>query len=254
MSYGTNNRGGGYGGNSRRSGSGHKSGKGKGRFNPLAKAKEVFSKRSEQSRIQDLTRIAQVAPNIDAYIQDPNKFDIPYVDMPKSQQETIEQLCRLASKEPCDVTIKDKEAKKSKRVRIVKKETVKSEIEKAVKEAEDKMIAELMTSENSPILEDKPKRRLPTQEEILAEAQQIWLKDNNAAVHEGFFEGVSAPEKGELAEEGYLQKAKLKLMTTQDTFAERQTSDYLDSMRQQLNKLGFDIVPISGFESIDLRF
>ena len=79
------------------------------------------------------------------------------------------------------------------------------------------------------------------------------MKDNGRM---DFQEGVGTnlPERTELAEEGYLQRAKLSLMTSQDTQASRQVMDYVENMRAELSKLGFDVVPVNGFDVGDLQF
>jgi hypothetical protein len=233
-----------YGGSNKRSGlirrgKGKKSG-----FDPIGRAKEAFSRRSEQSQRQDLMMLAPIAPNLEIYLAHPEKYDFPGVDTPPN----VEGLCQLACSQPVDLEVHDTATKQRKKLRIVKKEDAKTEVEAAAKEAEDKLIMELQAQENSPILPDKPKRRLPSADEIYMEAVKLWRDQN------GYLEDVANPTRVELQEEGLLNQAKLRLMTSADTDAERQTFDYLSGMRQKLNSLGFDIVPLSGFESTDLRF
>jgi hypothetical protein len=79
------------------------------------------------------------------------------------------------------------------------------------------------------------------------------MKDNGRMDYqEGV--GTNLPERNELQEEGYLNRAKLSLMTSQDTQASRQVLDYVGKMREELSKLGFDVVPISGFDVSDLQY
>ena len=250
MSYGTKS-GHGYGNNQRRSSGFGGKGKGKGRsFNPLTIAKRSFEKRSKRSQEQDLRKIAQIAPSLSVYLKNPERFDLPFIDMPRNQNETIRVLCRLASKEPCEIHVKDTDAKRTKKVKVVKKQDVKAEVEKEVQKLEAKV--QLAKSENPMAV--GPESYLPSEAEILAEAQRLWLKENAKPKYEGFMENVAAPTKGELSEEGYLRKAQLNLMTKDTTQASRQVEDYLQNIRNEVQKLGFDIVPISGFSSEDLSF
>jgi len=78
------------------------------------------------------------------------------------------------------------------------------------------------------------------------------LKENAKLKYEGFQENVAAPTKGELSEESILWKAQFNLMTKDSTQASRQ--DYLQNIRNEVQKLGFDIVPISGSDSSDPQF
>jgi hypothetical protein len=43
-------------------------------------------------------------------------------------------------------------------------------------------------------------------------------------------------------------------MTSEDTQASRQVMDYVDNLKQQLEKIGFTIEPIAGFDSADLQY
>jgi len=227
LSYPSNNRGGGYGGNSRRSGSSYRGGKG--RFNPLSKAKEMFSKRSERSQRQDLQRIATLAPNIEVYLEHPERYDLPGVDMPESQQYMFDSLCQATCKsesKTCDLTIKDASAKTEKRIRLVKAENKKAELAKV--EAEEEAKAK------------KLGRRLPTQEEIYNKAVELWRQDN------GYLDNVANPDLTELREEGLLNRAKVELMTSTSGEGEKALGGYIDKVRNELLTLGFDVVPISG--------
>ena len=98
-----NSRGGhGYGGQPRRGGFGRKGNKG--RSNDTQRAQRSFDRRSNQSKAQDLVRIAEVAPNIEAYLKAPNQFDWKGVDCPdphlifehKSPREKAADLSKLA--------------------------------------------------------------------------------------------------------------------------------------------------------------
>jgi hypothetical protein len=51
-----------------------------------------------------------------------------------------------------------------------------------------------------------------------------------------------------------LQKAKLDLMTKSDTKASRQVGDYVENLRAELNKIGFEVIPMEGFSVEDLKY
>lgn len=223
LSYGT--RGGhGYGGPSKKS-SGFGVGKGKTR-NPFKLAKENFQRRSKRAQQQDLRRIAAIAPNIEVYLEHPDKYDFPGVDVPNDQQNVIDSLCQATCKSgTCDVQVKDKATKTSKRVRIVKAENNAFELKKAVDEAEAET--------------KKAGRRLPSKEEIYQKAVELWRQQNN------YLDNVANPSPEELKEEELLNRAKIALMTSADTDASREVDDFLLNTRQQLNAIGFDIVPLA---------
>lgn len=256
MSY--SGRGGhGYGGQQRRGFFGL--GKGKKAFNRnVEKAKKAFEKRSERSKTQDLVRLAEIAPSLTAYLKTPNQYDFPGVDMPKlSKAQQAIQMAKISLKEPSEIIVEDKSladvSKQKRSFKVVKKDKVKEETEQQLSKAEEALLAELTSGPNSPLLE-QPKHRMPSQQEILETAQQMWMADNNQPKFGGFLENVSAPERIELAEEGYLQRAKLALMTKSDTKNERAVLDYVQNIRVELQKIGFDVVPISGFNVSDVSF
>lgn len=244
MSYGNGNRGHGYGNQQKHSGGFGGKGTRKDRScNPFTIAKRSFEKRTERAQSQDLKRIATLAPNIDVYLEHPERYDYPFVDTPESQRQNLEGLCKLACNEPVEINIKDSESRASKKLRVVRKEAVKGEVEK-----------ELLKLEQNALAESGPEKYLPSEMEIYEEAVRLWQKENAKPKYEGFFDNVAAPTKGELSEEGYLRKAQLNLMTKDSTQASRKVDDYLQGVRSELNRLGFDVVPISGFDSTDLQF
>ena len=252
----------------------HGFGKGKRDADILA-AQRNFESRSKRSQGQDMHRFATIAPNIIAYLKDPTEWDWKGVDDPNVLVK-INAVTKLAKKRPVHMIIEDGKAKKTHHFKIVKKseaEKLKAKAEdanakdrenykrdldrqfregKLSKEAYEKARLnaeapkELTKAEvNDPIIESSHK--LPSAKEILERAQELYQKENFKAVHEENMP-EALPSKIELAEEGYLQKAKLDLMTSEDTTASRKVMDYVDSLRGELEKIGFDIVPIAGFE------
>ena len=112
-------------------------------------------------------------------------------------------------------------------------------------------VKELAKAEVNPLLSNKHK--MPSEKEIYDKAVELYQKESFKGVH-GDSGLETAPTKGELSEEGYLQKAKLALMTSEDTQASRQTMDYVDNLRQELEKIGFTVEPIAGFDVSDLQY
>jgi hypothetical protein len=154
---------------------------------------------------------APIAKNISVYLKSPGELDWLGVDNPST-------LSKLAKKDS-QIEITDSKTKKKHHFKVVKKTEAKKEPEKQ----------ELKAESNNPIKEES-NHKLPSAKEILEKAQQMYMADNFQPRHND-----SAPEtlptKGELAEEGYLQKAKLDLMTSEDTQASRATFDYIDNLR-----------------------
>lgn len=197
-------------------------------------AKKSFEGRSRRSKAQDLHKYAEIAPNISAYLKAPGEYDWQGIDTP-------DKLAGLAKKGSVRIVVKDGNTKKTHHFKIAEK-TEKKESEKELAKSED----------NNPILE-KPTHKLPSQKEILEKAQAMYMAENFKPKYNDSAPEV-LPTKGELAEEGYLQKAKLDLMTSEDTQASRQTLDYVDNLRGQLEKIGFTIEPIAGFDVSDLQY
>ena len=197
-------------------------------------ARESFESRSKRSQAQDLRMSAPIAKNIHAYLKAPTETDWLGVDSPS-------KLVEFAKKDS-QIEIRDSKTKKTHRFKIVKKAEAKKEPEKQ----------ELKAEANNPIKEESS-HKLPSAKEILEKAQQLYMKDNGRM---DFQEGVGTnlPERNELAEEGYLQKAKLALMTSEDTVASRQVGDYVENLRTELNKLGFEVIPMEGFSVEDLKY
>jgi hypothetical protein len=227
-SYGNNKRG--------RSGSRFGSGKGHAKYDSQL-ARRDFEGRSKLSQKLDLHRFAKVTTDIIAYLHSPTELDWQGVDDPAS-------LAKFAEKKgSAHIVVKEEKGNKTHHFKVKKKTEDKKETEKVG----------LAKSENTnPILE-KPTHKLPSEKEILEHAQQLYMKDNGRRDYqEGV--GTNLPERTELKEEGYLQKAKLDLMTSEDTQASRATFDYIDNLRGQLEKIGFTIEPIQGFSSEDLQY
>ena len=174
MGYGTRS-GHGYGRGSRSGGFGGKS-KSKKSWNSFAIAKRNFEKRSERSQNQDARMIAQIAPNLSVYLRNPDRFDLPFIDLPQEQSEMIRTICQLANKKPCELHVKDIETKRVKKLKVVKKKDVKAETEKEIKKLEEK--AQL--AKVNPIVEG-PESYVPSEKEIYDEAVRLWMKENHKA-------------------------------------------------------------------------
>jgi hypothetical protein len=206
-----------------------------------ALAKQSFENRSKRSQSQDLHKFADIAPNITVYLKAPCEWDWPGVDTPS-------KLAELTRKGNVELVVKDSSKKdklKTHRYKIKKKDA-----NKELKKKQELAKADVVMF-NVPLAEKGHK--LPTEKEILAEAQRLYQKENFKAIHnESMPEQM--PTKGELQEEGLLNAAKLNLMTSQDTQASRSVLDYVDGLRQQLEKIGFTVEPIAGFDVSDIQY
>ncbi len=80
---------------------------------------------------------------------------------------------------------------------------------------------------------------LPSAKEILEKAQQLYMEDNGRFQD---FLGVNLPERSELAEEGYLRRAQNILMAKQEPNAEKQSMDYVNSLKGEIEQIGFSVV------------
>lgn len=206
-------------------------------------AQKDFERRNLRARSIDLIRLAPIAPNIEAYLKSSNRYDWPGVDcIEGSLPEQAQEITKLANgKEAVELVVKNRDSPRAKQFKVVKKERAKEETEKQLKQVEEQ--ADKTTKSN-----------LPSSEEIYTEAVRLWRKENTKPVHEGFLENVADPTRQELKEEGYLNQAKLNLMTSDDTVAARQTLDYVDNIRVELEKIGFTVIPIEGFSVEDISF
>jgi hypothetical protein len=195
-------------------------------------AVKSFESRSKRSQCQDLRMSAPIAKNITVYLKSPGELDWLGVDNPG----TLSKLARKGSQ----IEINDSKAKKKHRFKVVKKTEKKPEKQ------------ELKSEANNPTKEESS-HKLPTEKEIYDRAVRMYQEENFSPRH-----GDSAPEvnptKGELSEEGWLQKAKLDLMTKTDTKASRDVMDYVDNIRQELEKIGFTVEPMQGFDVSDLKY
>jgi hypothetical protein len=251
----------------------HGFGKGKSR-NDTLKAERSFENRSKRSKSQDLVRLADIAPSLTVYLKNPNRYDWPSIDTPdaalifshKSKMSQAVDLAKAAKKKPVEIWIKDtsqsdikgvdspgskgskheKAEPKTHRFRILKKSTAEKELKKKQKELAEADVVNF----NIPLVE---KGHMPTEKEILEKAQEMYQKENFKAIHEESMP-EQMPTKSELSEEGYLQSAKLDLMTKSDTKNERQIFDYVEGLRSELNKIGFEVIPMEGFSVEDLKF
>lgn len=257
----------------------HGFGRGKRDADTLA-AQRNFESRSRRSQKQDLMKFAEIAPNITVYLHAPNEFDWRGVDAPdphlifenKNNREKARDLATLATKaKNVEMWVRDTSESdlkgvdtpgsksmavkpKTKRFRVIKKTERKAEVEKELKKQLEKPKEpekQELKAENNPIKEES-EHKLPSEEEIYNEAVRMWQKENASARHEDFMPST-APTRGELQEEGLLRAAQLSLMTNESTVANRQTMDYIESVRSELNRIGFDVIPISGFSVEDLQ-
>ena len=215
-------------------------------------AQAAFAGRSPKSRAQDLSRQAPLVDSLEVWLKSPASLDIPGIDSklsmnPKEQKKQAATLAEIAKKKKnVEIEVRDPKEKKSvKRFKVVTKD----EAEKLKKEQEQKVKietpekTELKPKENdanSPLVEG---HKMPSKAEILERAKQLYMHDNAR-----FPElGENLPEESELREEGYLKRAQTELLTKEDTKTTHQVLDYVGTLKNELEQIGFTIVPIEGF-------
>jgi hypothetical protein len=211
------------------------------------RALRSFEHSSDKNSSNNLMRFAEISPSVIVYLQcwkGLSNADMIKVMESKGDKEKAENLAAIANQKGSATMLIQDNSKKGlvsrHHFKVIKKSEAKKEPEKQ----------ELKAEANNPIKEES---HLPSEKEIYDKAVEMYQKENFKPVH-GDSGLETAPIKSELAEEGYLQKAKLALMTSEDTQASRQVFDYVGKMREELSKLGFDVVPISGFDVSDLQY
>ena len=213
--------------------------------------------------MQDLIRFADLAPNLVAYLKAPNKFDFPNVDTPdpklifshKTVREKAADLAKLASKTPLEVWIKDtsqhdiegvdtpqSKNKEPIQTKILRKFRIVKKTPEKPKESEKPKETSLKPKEldvNNPLSD---KTHMPSHAEIVNKAQELYMKDHR--------DETTLPNEADLKSEeaDYLRNAQIELMTSESGHAEKVVMGYVENLRNELNKIGFDVVPLSGFE------
>ena len=199
--------------------------------------------------MQDLNKQAPTTPNLEVWLRCPTTFDLPGIDSklstdPAQRKRQVNNLAQIATRRKLEIEVRDPKSKKAlRKFRVLKKDEAKKELEKK-QETKTPEKMELKPKENdvnSPLVEG---HKMPSKAEILQKAQQLYMVDN------GRFQdlvGTNLPEESELREEGYLKRAQLELLTSTDTQASRQVMDYVGGLKNDLEQIGFTIIPIEGF-------
>jgi hypothetical protein len=256
-------------------------------------AMQNFKSRSKLSQAQDLHKFASIAPNISVYLKAPGEWDWKGVDTPsklaeltkKSNVEIVvkdesikekpkthrykvlrKDLAKKETEKELKRLEKEQEKVKAKSASAKDRENYKRDLDRLFREGKisKEVYERARLNEIEALVKAEPdvvnftvpiidSHKLPTQKEIYDKAAEMYMAENFKPKH-----GESMPEtlptKGELSEEGYLQAAKLDLMTSEDTQASRKVLDYVDGLRQELEKIGFTVEPISGFDSSNLQY
>lgn len=207
------------------------------------RAQIAFDARSERSKSQDLVQLAEITPDLQAWLRSPNRLDFQGVDTPnarlifthKSRQAQAADLARAAKRKvPLEIWIKDtahadllgvdtktaKHGSTEKPHRIVRKFKIekKGMVPRKLKRPEG--------------------RKLPTTEEIVKKATETF-KEEQAK------KGLPSitPEVSELKEAGLITKARDDLMRTEAKVSS-QIEQYVHELNEQLEPEGYTIVPI----------
>lgn len=213
----------------------------KGRYPGINLAKQVFAEKSQRSRTQDLLKMAEIAPNVTAWLKCPNRLDIPGLDSPdaalvfsrRSRRSQAQDLARAARKKvPVEIWIGDPSkvdlkgvdtpgSKKTRRFKPVPKEEAKKILEEKVREKKEST------------------RKLPTKEDILERAQERFQEKQTKVG----LPAISAEEQ-ELKESGLFEEARAELMRGEKSKADVQIEEYVHNLNSELEPLGFQVVPI----------
>jgi hypothetical protein len=193
----------------------------------------------------DLLKMAEIAPNVSAWLKCPNRLDLPGLDTPnaalvfshRSKRSQAQDLARAAKKKvPVEVWIGDpsrfdvkgvdtpgSQKPKPRRFKVVEKEIGKK---LELKRAESKKTEE-------------KKHTLPSKEEILQRAQEMHKEE---LVKKGL-PALSA-EESELKESGTFEEARTDLMRGEKSKADAQIEGYVHDLNSELEPMGYRVVEI----------
>lgn len=227
-------------------------------------AEMAFGSRSKRSQALDLVKMAEIAPNIEAYLKSPNRFDWPCVDTAdarlifshKSKRSQAADLARAAKRKvPLEIWIKSSEhtdlqgvdtknakpgQKRVTKQRLRKWKIVpKKKADKAKKSKLEKQKALDHEFLNGKVSKEEyeRKRTMPNKKEIVEKAQEIHMEQ---LAKEGL-PTVTATEQ-ELKENGTFETARANLMRGETSKADSQMLQYISDLRTELEPYGFDIV------------
>lgn len=222
------------------------------------RAKKAFEERSSRSKALDLVKMAEIAPNITAYIRSPNRYDWRGVDTVdpslvfehKSVKAKVADLSKLAKRtKDVEVWFKhtaeydmqgiDTPPNNKKRARVPEKTTrFKVVTKKEAKQEAEKVLK--VAGQEQTKTEKAKGRKLPSREEILQRAKEMFM-DYQARLQLP----TTTPELEELQELGLIQRAQSELMRSESTIADEHILKYVDELRVELEPMGFAIVPLS---------
>jgi hypothetical protein len=215
----------------------------KGRYPGINMAKQVFAEKSQRSRTQDLLKMAEIAPSVEAWLKCPNRLDLPGLDTPdaalvfshRSKRSQAQDLARAARRKvPVEIWIGDPSKVDLQGVDTPGSKKPKPRRFKVVEKEEGKKLELKRATE-----EKKEGRKLPTKAEILERAQELHKVE---LVKQGL-PVISAEEK-ELKESGTFEEARADLMRGEKSKADPQIEAYVHDLNGELEPLGFQVVPI----------
>jgi hypothetical protein len=225
-------------------------------------ARKAFEKRSTQSQVQDLIRMAPIAPTLEVYLKAPNRYDFPNVDTPdpklifnhKTAREQAADLAMIAPLKPIEIWIRDTahadiegvdtphaEAKKGKeKVSADTSTRTKTRRFKVVKKEEKERAEKLREKAKSKPERTRKKHKLPEKAEILQRAKEMFMENQALS-------GLPAitPEENELKESGLFEEARSDLMRGEESKVDSQVLQYIDQLKTELEPMGFSIVPLN---------
>jgi len=215
------------------------------RYPGINVAKEAFEARSKRSKTQDLLKMAEIAPNVSAWLKCPNRLDLPGLDTPdaamifarRSKRSQAQDLARAARRKvPVEVWIGDPSRVDLQGVDTPGSKKPKPRRFKVVEEEEGKKL-ELKRAESEKTGEKK--HTLPSKQEIIERAQQIHMEKE---AKQGL-PTISA-EESELKESGEFEEARADLMRGEKSKADAQIEGYIHDLNSELEPMGYRVVEI----------
>jgi hypothetical protein len=215
------------------------------RYPGINVAKEAFEARSKRSKTQDLLKMAEIAPNVTAWLKCPNRLDLPGLDTPdatmifarRSKRSQAQDLARAARRKvPVEVWIGDPSKVDLQGVDTPGSKKPKPRRFKVVEKEEGKKL-ELKRIESKET--EEKKHTLPSKEEILQRAQEMHKEE---LVREGL-PALSA-EESELKESGTFEEARMDLMRGERSKVDAQIEGYVHDLNSELEPMGYRVVEI----------
>ncbi len=183
-------------------------------------AREVMAQRSLKAIAMDMKRLAKIAPTFEAWLKAPNRYDLPNIDTPDyhAQAKVIADVAEQVEPEQAPVIVVTAEGSEQPHAEF-----------------------QIFRAEGTADKKDRDPRRsyTPDREAILDKAIELYQKD---MAMKGL--PTITAEESELKEGGYWEQARELLMYSAPRVVNEQVLAYIDSLRAELEQMGYTIVPM----------